>query len=113
MRTSLRSQEYEDLGPVSEDQLRLIFTCCHPCPSARTSEWPLRCDCSAASVWRKPPDLSWSPKLRWPKRLVRAKYKIKAANIAYRVPREADLPERLRSVLSVLYLIYNTGADTP
>jgi RNA polymerase sigma-70 factor (ECF subfamily) len=47
------------------------------------------------------------------KRLVRAKYKIKAANIPYRVPAEADLPERLRSVLSVLYLIYNTELDDP
>jgi len=45
------------------------------------------------------------------KRLVRAKYKIKAARIPYRVPADADLPERLRSVLSVVYLIYNTGAD--
>jgi RNA polymerase sigma-70 factor (ECF subfamily) len=45
------------------------------------------------------------------KRLVRAKYKIKAANIPYRVPAEADLPGRLRAVLSVLYLIYNTGVD--
>jgi RNA polymerase sigma-70 factor (ECF subfamily) len=47
------------------------------------------------------------------KRLVRAKYKIKATKIPYRVPAEADLPERLRSVLSVMYLIYNTGADDP
>jgi RNA polymerase sigma-70 factor (ECF subfamily) len=47
------------------------------------------------------------------KRLVRAKYKIKAAKIPYRVPAEADLPERLRSALSVVYLIYNTGADDP
>ena len=43
------------------------------------------------------------------KRLVRAKYKIKAANIPYRVPDDSDLPGRLGSVLSVLYLIYNTG----
>jgi RNA polymerase sigma-70 factor (ECF subfamily) len=47
------------------------------------------------------------------KRLVRAKYKIKAAKIPYRVPAKGDLPKRLRSVLSVVYLIYNTGADDP
>ena len=47
------------------------------------------------------------------KRLVRAKYKIKAAKIPYRVPAAADLPGRLRAVLSVLYLIYNTGVDDP
>jgi RNA polymerase sigma-70 factor (ECF subfamily) len=45
------------------------------------------------------------------KRLVRAKYKIKAARIPYRVPAEGDLPERLRSVLLVIYLIYNSGVD--
>lgn len=47
------------------------------------------------------------------KRLVRAKHKIKAARIPYRVPAAADLPERLHSVLSVVFLIYNTGADDP
>jgi RNA polymerase sigma-70 factor (ECF subfamily) len=47
------------------------------------------------------------------KRLVRARYKIKAAKIPYRVPSATELPQRLRSVLSVVYLIYNTGADDP
>jgi len=47
------------------------------------------------------------------KRLVRAKYKIKAAHIPFRVPAEADLPGRISAVLSVLYLIYNTGSDDP
>ncbi|WP_350275619.1 hypothetical protein [Kribbella sp. HUAS MG21] len=45
------------------------------------------------------------------KRLVRAKYKIKAANIPYRVPGDEDLPARLGAVLSVLYLLYNAGAE--
>ena len=47
------------------------------------------------------------------KRLVRAKHKIKAAHIPYRVPSEAELPERLRPVLAVLYLTYNAGTDGP
>jgi RNA polymerase sigma-70 factor (ECF subfamily) len=47
------------------------------------------------------------------KRLVRAKYKITAARIPYRVPADSGLPERLRAVLSVLYLIYNIGSDDP
>jgi RNA polymerase sigma-70 factor (ECF subfamily) len=45
------------------------------------------------------------------KRLVRAKYKIRVAHIPYRIPDDAELPARLRAALSVLYLIYNAGAD--
>ncbi len=99
-------------GPVQDDQLRLIFTCCHPA---------LRTEHRVALTLRLLGGLSVEDVARsflvsesaMAKRLVRAKYKIKAANIPYRVPQEADLPERLRSVLSVLYLIYNTGLDDP
>jgi RNA polymerase sigma-70 factor (ECF subfamily) len=102
----------EEDGPVNDDQLRLIFTCCHP--ALRTEHQValtlrllggLRVDEVARSFLVSESAMA--------KRLVRAKYKIKAANIPYRVPAEADLPERLRSVLSVLYLIYNTGLDGP
>src|SRR5262245_33169833 len=99
-------------GPVRDDQLRLIFTCCHPA---------LRTEHAVALTLRLLGGLSVEEVARSllvseaavGKRLVRAKYKIKAAKIPYRVPNEADLPERLRSVLSVLYLIYNTGLDGP
>jgi len=99
-------------GPVSHDQLRLIFTCCHPA---------LRTEHQVALTLRLLGGLSVDEVARsflvsestMAKRLVRAKYKIKAANIPYRVPKDSDLPERLRSVLSVVYLIYNTGADDP
>jgi len=95
---------------VSDDQLRLIFTCCHPA---------LRTEHQVALTLRLLGGLSVDEVARsflvsesaMAKRLVRAKYKIKAAKIPYRVPAEADLPERLRPVLSVMYLIYNTGLD--
>ncbi len=106
------AEDWGDDGPVSDDKLRLIFTCCHPA---------LRTEHQVALTLRLLGGLSVGEVARsflvsepaMAKRLVRAKYKIKAANIPYRVPAEADLPERLRSVLSVLYLIYNTGFDDP
>jgi RNA polymerase sigma-70 factor (ECF subfamily) len=109
------SPDTEDRGgdeSVSDDQLRLIFTCCHPA---------LRTEHQVALTLRLLGGLSVDEVARsflvsesaMAKRLVRAKYKIKAAKIPYRVPAEADLPERLRSVLSVVYLIYNTGGNDP
>lgn len=105
-------EDPEEGGPVSDDQLRLIFTCCHPA---------LRPDHQVALTLRLLGGLSVEEVARsflvsepaMAKRLVRAKYKIKAAKIPYRIPAEADLPDRLRSVLSVVYLIYTTGANDP
>jgi RNA polymerase sigma-70 factor (ECF subfamily) len=108
----ISDEEWAEGGPVKDDRLRLIFTCCHPA---------LRTEHHVALTLRLLGGLSVDEVARsflvnesaMAKRLVRAKYKIKAARIPYRVPDEADLPARLRSVLSVLYLIYNTGLDGP
>ena len=105
-------EDWGEDGPVDDDQLRLIFTCCHPA---------LRTEHQVALTLRLMGGLSVDEVARsflvsepaMAKRLVRAKYKIKAAKIPYRVPAEPDLPERLRSVLSVVYLIYTTGANDP
>jgi RNA polymerase sigma-70 factor (ECF subfamily) len=100
----------EESTQLPDDQLRLIFTCCHPA---------LRVEHQVALTLRLVAGLTPAEvasaflvsEEAMAKRLVRAKYKITAANIAYRVPDAGDLPHRLRAVLTVLYLIYNAGAD--
>lgn len=99
-------------GPVNDDRLKLIFTCCHPA---------LRPEHQVALTLRLLGGLTVEEVARsflvsesaMAKRLVRAKYKVRATRIPYRVPPEAELPGRLRPVLSVLYLIYTTGVDDP
>jgi RNA polymerase sigma-70 factor (ECF subfamily) len=102
----------EEVGPVEDDRLRLIFTCCHPALSTEAQialTLRLLGGLTTAEVARA--FLVAEPTMA--KRLVRAKHKIKAAHIPYRVPSAAELPERLRPVLAVLYLTYNAGTDGP
>jgi RNA polymerase sigma-70 factor (ECF subfamily) len=98
--------------PLQDDLLRLIFTCCHPALST---------DAQVALTLRLLGGLSTADVARaflvaeptMAQRLVRAKRKIKATRLPYRVPSDHELPARLRPVLMVTYLVYNAGLERP
>jgi RNA polymerase sigma-70 factor, ECF subfamily len=102
----------QEVGPVHDDRLRLIFTCCHPALSTQAQ---------VALTLRLLGGLSTEQVARsflvteqtMATRLVRAKHKIKAAKIPYRVPEAHELADRLRPVLAVVYLVYNAGLSGP
>ena len=108
----LEAQEHradaDEEGAVTDDRLRLIFTCCHPAlsPDAQVA-LTLREVCNLTTEEIAQAFLTAAPTLA--QRIVRAKTKIREARIPYEVPAQADLSQRLGMVLRVVYLVFNEG----
>jgi RNA polymerase sigma-70 factor (ECF subfamily) len=108
MNAAMNEPDLPDDDRIEDDRLRLIFTCCHPAlPPESRVPLTLRevCGLSTEEIARS--FLTSGPTIA--QRIVRAKAKIKSSGIPYHVPTRSDLPERLDSVLAVIYLVFTEG----
>ncbi len=102
----------EGVNVIKDDRLRLVFTCCHPALSREAQvALALRLICGLTTAEIAAAFLV--PEATMAARVTRAKKKIAAARIAYRVPGQAELPERLDGVLTVIHLLFTTGHTAP
>ncbi|WP_064682034.1 RNA polymerase sigma factor [Rhizobium bangladeshense] len=108
---SVDGMEMGEMEAIEDDMLRLIFTCCHPAiPADAQTAMALREICGLTTEEIAHAFLVPAPTVA--QRIVRAKNRIRAANVPYEVPGREALPERLDRVLHVIYLVFNEGYST-
>ncbi len=107
-RMDINDDPAEPTGPVEDDRLRLLFTCCHPAlaPENRVA---LTLRLLGGLTVAEIAAAFFVPETTMAQRITRSKQKIRVANIPYRIPRAEDVPERMSGVLAVLYLVFNEG----